>query len=219
MSPTTLGMQAVGDPNLLRQIERGRSPSLRTADRVLAYIAAFDQDPGRAQAPPGRTRRSRPRGAGEENAEEQSGDRARDGTENETANPLPAGVGGAGPDEPGAEHDLPVVGRGSLPPAGLAERARGALGRGRGRGVAPRADRGAPVCGRMAAACARVSPSRDPRGRVSTRRRPVRRVESGHPQRPPTGLADAAKGGEPAYPPWPHSVCLPEGPGGGLCPL
>ena len=60
MSPTTLGMQAVGDPNLLRQIERGRSPSLRTADRVLAYIAAFDQDPGRAQAPPGRTRRSRP---------------------------------------------------------------------------------------------------------------------------------------------------------------
>ena len=59
-SPTTLGMRAVGDPNLLRQIERGRSPSLRTADRVLAYIAGFDQGPGRAQAPPGRTRRSRP---------------------------------------------------------------------------------------------------------------------------------------------------------------
>ena len=34
-----------------------------------------------------------------------------------------------------------------------------------------------------------------------------------------TGLSDAAKAGEPAYPPWPHSVCLPEGPGGGLCPL
>ena len=60
MRPTTLGMKAVGDPNLLRQIARGRSPSLRTADRILAYIAGFDQDPGRAQAPPGRTRRSRP---------------------------------------------------------------------------------------------------------------------------------------------------------------
>ena len=59
-SPTTLGMRAVGDPNLLRQIERGRSPSLRTADRVLAYIAGFDQDPGGAQASRGRTRRSRP---------------------------------------------------------------------------------------------------------------------------------------------------------------
>ena len=60
MSPTTLGMKAVGDPNLLRQIGRGRSPSLRTADRVLAFIAAWELDPGRAQAPPGRTRRSRP---------------------------------------------------------------------------------------------------------------------------------------------------------------
>ena len=59
-SPTTLGMRAVGDPNLLRQIERGRSPSLRTADRVLAYIAGYDLDPGGAQASRGRTRRSRP---------------------------------------------------------------------------------------------------------------------------------------------------------------
>ena len=42
MSPTTLGMKAVGDPNLLRQIGRGRSPSLRTADRVLAFMAAYE---------------------------------------------------------------------------------------------------------------------------------------------------------------------------------
>ena len=54
MSPTTLGMQAVGDPNLLRQIERGRSPSLRTADRILAFMAAYEQDSGGARAPPGR---------------------------------------------------------------------------------------------------------------------------------------------------------------------
>ncbi|MCZ0936890.1 MAG: AlpA family transcriptional regulator [Gemmatimonadetes bacterium] len=55
VSPTTLGMLAVGDPNLLRQIERGRSPSLRTADRVLAFIAAYKLDSGGARAPPGRT--------------------------------------------------------------------------------------------------------------------------------------------------------------------
>ena len=54
MSPTTLGMMAVGDPSLLRQIERGRSPSLRTADRILAFIAAWKQDPGGGAAPSGR---------------------------------------------------------------------------------------------------------------------------------------------------------------------
>ena len=54
LRPTTLGMQAVGDPSLLRQIERGRSPSLRTADRILAFMAAYDLDSGGARAPPGR---------------------------------------------------------------------------------------------------------------------------------------------------------------------
>ena len=34
----------------------------------------------------------------------------------------------------------------------------------------------------------------------------------------PTGLSDASKVGEPAYPPWPHSVCLPEGLAGGCAP-
>ena len=57
MAPTTLGMQAVGDPNLLRQIESGRSPSLRTADRVLAYIASYKLDSGGARAPPNRAGR------------------------------------------------------------------------------------------------------------------------------------------------------------------
>ena len=50
MSPTTLGMMAVGDPSLLRQIERGRSPSLRTADRILAFLAAYEADPAAAMA-------------------------------------------------------------------------------------------------------------------------------------------------------------------------
>lgn len=59
MSRTTLGMKAVGDPNLLREIERGRSVTLRMADRILAFI----RDPegaGGARAPP-RARRRRAR--------------------------------------------------------------------------------------------------------------------------------------------------------------
>ena len=60
LRPTTLGLKAVGDPNLMRQIERGRSPSLRTADRILAFIAAYEPDSGGARAPPGRGRGPRP---------------------------------------------------------------------------------------------------------------------------------------------------------------
>ena len=60
MSPTTLGMMAVGDPNLLRQIELGRSPSLRTADRILAFMAAYEADPGGPGAPPAGLARPRP---------------------------------------------------------------------------------------------------------------------------------------------------------------
>ena len=33
-----------------------------------------------------------------------------------------------------------------------------------------------------------------------------------------TGLSDAAKAGEPAYPPWPHFACPPEGLAGGRAP-
>lgn len=60
MRPTTLGMRAVGDPSLLRQIERGRSPSLRTADRVLAFIGTHELESGCARAPPGRGRKPTP---------------------------------------------------------------------------------------------------------------------------------------------------------------
>ena len=60
MGRTTLGIKAVGDANLLRQIERGRSPTLRTADRVLAYIASYQPDSGGAGAPPVRRRAPRP---------------------------------------------------------------------------------------------------------------------------------------------------------------
>ena len=40
LSPTALGRKALGDPALMGQIARGRSLSLRTVDRVLAFIDA-----------------------------------------------------------------------------------------------------------------------------------------------------------------------------------
>ena len=52
LGPTTFGMKALGDPNLWRQIDRGRSLSLRTADRILAFMDDYDVDSGGARAPP-----------------------------------------------------------------------------------------------------------------------------------------------------------------------
>ena len=52
VSPTTFGMKALGDPNLMRQIDGGRSLSLRTADRVLAFVADCDLDSGGPRTPP-----------------------------------------------------------------------------------------------------------------------------------------------------------------------
>ena len=71
LSPAAFGMRAVGDPNLVRRIKRGRSPSLRTADRVLAFISDYDEAFRGARDPPPhrgtpddrRTREAEPRGA------------------------------------------------------------------------------------------------------------------------------------------------------------
>ena len=60
MGATTLGLKAVGDPNLLREIAEGRSPSLRIADQVLAFINRHERDSGGARAPPRRRRRRAP---------------------------------------------------------------------------------------------------------------------------------------------------------------
>ena len=40
--PTEFGRQAVGDPSLVLNLRRGRSPTLVTADRILAFIRATD---------------------------------------------------------------------------------------------------------------------------------------------------------------------------------
>jgi len=54
LSRTVFGKMAAGDPNLMRRIGRGRSPSVRTADRILAFIAELDGAPGGGRDPPGR---------------------------------------------------------------------------------------------------------------------------------------------------------------------
>ncbi len=60
LSPTRFGRQALGDPNLVRQIERGRSLTLRSADRVLAFISGFGRESGGARDPPRRPRYRKP---------------------------------------------------------------------------------------------------------------------------------------------------------------
>ena len=52
LSPTRFGRKALGDPNPVRQIEGGRSLTLRSADRVLAFISGFGRESGGARDPP-----------------------------------------------------------------------------------------------------------------------------------------------------------------------
>lgn len=60
LGATTFGLKAVGDRNLVVQMERGRSPTLRTVDRVLAFIRDYAGDSGGARDPPSRPRRRKP---------------------------------------------------------------------------------------------------------------------------------------------------------------
>ncbi len=50
----------LGDPHLVRRIERGRSVTLRTADRVLAFIRDYVGDSGGARDPPRHPRHRKP---------------------------------------------------------------------------------------------------------------------------------------------------------------
>ena len=47
---TELGRQAVGDPSLVLNLRRGRSPMLATADRILAFIEKCDRANGKRVA-------------------------------------------------------------------------------------------------------------------------------------------------------------------------
>lgn len=42
--PSEFGRQAVGDPNFVLNLRRGRSPKLATADRVLAFIEGIEAE-------------------------------------------------------------------------------------------------------------------------------------------------------------------------------
>ena len=63
VGPTTLGRQAVSDPNLVRELRDGRSPTLATVDQIIAFMEAFDQAPSGDRGPTktGRLRDSIPR--------------------------------------------------------------------------------------------------------------------------------------------------------------
>ena len=113
MAPTTLGMLAVGDPE----------PA--APDRAGPLGVARDGGPGRGVHGPLRTET---RAARVTPPRRPSGKTRRSGAEtgrpadagSEADDPFPAHLGGRGPDEPGAEHDLPLVGRGALPGPGPA---------------------------------------------------------------------------------------------------
>ena len=51
---------ALGDPSLVRRIERGRSLTLRTADRILAFVSEYDGKTGGTRDPPRRPRYRKP---------------------------------------------------------------------------------------------------------------------------------------------------------------
>ena len=60
LNPTTFGMKALGDPNPVRQIDCGRSPTSRTADRVVASVAEYGRDSCGVRDPPRRRRYRKP---------------------------------------------------------------------------------------------------------------------------------------------------------------
>ena len=78
LSPMAFGEMAVGDPNLMRPIGRGRSPSLRTADRILGFIAEQDGASGGGRDPPRRPLAPETDQQAEHNEEEQDDDRERE---------------------------------------------------------------------------------------------------------------------------------------------
>ena len=43
--PSTFGRQAVGDPNLVRELRHGRSPTLATVDHCLAFMEGIEETP------------------------------------------------------------------------------------------------------------------------------------------------------------------------------
>ncbi len=64
LKPSIFGLRATGDPNLMRELRRGRSLTLKLADWILAFIDAYDQTDAdriasRSRPPGGSSLRSR----------------------------------------------------------------------------------------------------------------------------------------------------------------
>jgi len=47
LKPSEFGRQAVGDPSLIVNLRRGRSPTLATADRILSFIERVEAEQSR----------------------------------------------------------------------------------------------------------------------------------------------------------------------------
>ena len=144
LSPTALGLKALGDPNLMRQVHGGRSPSLRTADRLLAYIAADGLDAVGARAPPARSRRpgsatrARRTREGRAMTRKPREKRTRPTTRFLRVSEVQAQTGLA------RSTIYAWSAQGRSPPGDPVELTRGALDRSRREGVAPRAGLGRP---------------------------------------------------------------------------
>ena len=55
MGAARFGKEAIGDPNFVRNLREGRSPSLKTAERVMGFISSSSAPPpGGDPAPDGR---------------------------------------------------------------------------------------------------------------------------------------------------------------------
>jgi hypothetical protein len=52
MAPTTFGRKATGNANLVRELEEGKSPSLRTAQRIAHFMDQADREAGLPANPP-----------------------------------------------------------------------------------------------------------------------------------------------------------------------
>lgn len=44
MAPTTFGRRATGNANLVKELEEGKSPSLRTAQKIAAFMKQADEE-------------------------------------------------------------------------------------------------------------------------------------------------------------------------------
>ena len=220
LSPTAFGMKALGDPNLVRQIGRGRSPSLRTADRVLAFMAAYDQDPCGARGPT--PARAGPQALvtseGERGGE---ADRRRNNLSNRerTRRPASRGCRRCSTARGLSRSTISMCGW-----RGDAFHGPSCSARVPWAGSRPRWMSGSASGSRKAGVKAlrrKRTPRPRPRssGLVGRRNRQVRFVESARSQLPRTSLSGALKAGEPAYPLGVTLRGSPAGPGGGLCPL